>query len=144
MTTNIKTPKDAKEAIAMVTDSATKAVEDTKVAANTMVNIATKATEDSQAILVSNQKLFLDSFETWQKYNQTYLDFIIEAMQRTAEQTFAFQERLNKMAVETIKRSQALMVEEQETALEAAEAFQSQFRAASDRVSKTFSNISVN
>jgi hypothetical protein len=144
MTTNIKTPKDAKEAINMVADSATKAAEDTKVAVDTMVNIATKATEDSKAILVSNQKLFLDSFETWQKYNQTYLDFVIEAMQRLADQSFAFQERLNKMAVETIKRNQALMVEEQETTLEAVEAFQSQFRAASERFTKTFSNISVN
>ena len=137
MTAQYKTPKDAKEAINLVADGVNKATEETKAAVDTMMNNTVKAAEEGKAILASNQKLWQDSFETWQKYTQTYLDFVFEATQRTVEQTFAFQERLNGLAVDALKRGQALSVERQEIAFEAAQAMQAQVQATSERVAET-------
>jgi hypothetical protein len=74
----------------------------------------------------------------------TYLDFVFEATQRTVEQTFAFQERLNGLAVDALKGGQVLSVERQEIAFEATEALQAQVYATSERVAETFKNFSVN
>ena len=144
MTTQFKAPKDAKEALNLMTEGANKAAEETKAAVDTMMNNTAKAAEEGKAILASNQKLWQDGFETWQKYTQTYLDFVFEATQRTIEQTFAFQERLNGLAVDALKRGQALSVERQEIAFDAAEAMQAQVHATSERVAETFKTFSVN
>jgi hypothetical protein len=144
MTNQVKTPKDAKEAINMVAESANKVAEESKIVVDEMVNFTAKAAEDSQAILASNQKLFQNSLEVWQNYTQAYLEFVIKATQRTVEQSFAFRQSLDKIFVDSLKRNQTLLETEQGAAFDAVDAFQTQVKATSDRVAKSFNIPSLN
>lgn len=144
MTTQYKTPKDAKEAINLVAESASKAAEEAKFAVDELSNFVAKATEDSQTVLASNQKLFQNSFEVWQNYTQVYLEFILSATQRTVEQSFAFRENLDKLVVDSLKRNQALIEAEQDTTFDAFDAFEAQVKATSERVAKSFNIPSLN
>ena len=144
MTTQIKTPKDAKEAINLVAESANKATADAKIAVDEMVNVAAKAAENSQVILASNQKLLQDSFETWQKYTQAYVDFFLNATRQTVEQAFAFRESFDKIVVDSLKRNQALSEAEQGVAVDLVESFQTQYKATSEQAIKAFKTLSLN
>jgi hypothetical protein len=144
MTTQFKTPKDAKEAINLVAESATKAAEDAKFAVDELSNFVAKATEDNQAMLAFNQKLLQTGFEAWQNYTQAYLEFVLSAAQRTVEQSFAFREGLDKLVVDSFKRNQGLIQVEQGVAFDAFDAFESQFKATSKRVAKGFNIPSLN
>lgn len=118
MTSQFKTPKGTREAIHFVAESVNRAAEDAKFAVDELSNFVTKATDDNQALLAFNQKLLQNGFETWQNYTQVYLNFFLSATQRNVEQSFAFQEGLDKIVSDSFNRNQDLVEAKQGPALD--------------------------
>lgn len=144
MTTQFKAPKDAKEAINLVAESANRAAEDAKFAVDELSSFVAKASEDNQALLAYNQKLLQSGFETWQNYTQAYLDFVLGATQRSVDQAFAFRESMGKIVTNAFTRNQNLVEAEQSVAFETFDAFEAQVKAASERLAKSFNIPSLN
>lgn len=85
-----------------------------------------------------------NSFNQWQALAQAYTDFAVEATQQALKQSLATHERIGQVWAEGVKQAQALSAQEQEVALQVAEAWQSQAQEATRRIAKLFNVLSVN
>jgi hypothetical protein len=87
---------------------------------------------------MKNNDTLKNSLSQWQEYVQAYTDFVFDAAQQTLKASFALRERTDKLVSESIQQAQALAAQEQEIALQAAEAAQAQAQTAAQRVAKLF------
>ncbi len=139
MATEVKNGQVAADAMA---DAASKVTQEAKVVTDTLFEVSNKVAKEAQAVLDTQQKLLQDNFNVWQKYNQTYLDFVIGTTQQTFEDSLALRERLVNGVNGNWKKAQESQVAEQTSALEATEAFWAQAQAASERVFELFTPVS--
>ena len=136
MATSVKT-KNGNVGVETVAEIAAEA----QAAVDTMLETAAKVNENGLSLLNAQQKAIKDGFETWQKYNQSYFAFFIEATQKTFDQSLAFRRELDKVLEKNFKQAQEIFTSEQALALEAAEAVQAQFQAATERVNGMFAPV---
>jgi hypothetical protein len=141
MTTATKT-KNGQVAAEAMADVAGKVTQEAKVITDTLLDVTNKAAEETKSVLDAQQKMLQDSFATWQKYNQTYLDFVIGATQQTIKESLALRERVGKIAEGNWKKANELMAAEQTVTLETAEAYWTQAQATSERIVKLFTPVS--
>lgn len=109
-----------------------------KAAVETILETANKVNENGVSFLNAQQKIMKDSFTLWQKYNQTYFDFVIEATQKNFAQALNFRTELSKVTETNFKQAQEIFAKEQKLVLETAEASQAQVKAATERVNEMF------
>jgi hypothetical protein len=126
--------KGGKSATRTVVDVVSRASQQVKVLTDSSFEVISQACDETKAIVESQQKMLKEGFEMWQQYNQSYYDFILEALRRNSEQLFVFQENLGEIAESNLKRAQELILDEQSLALDAAEVFQAQTHATSAQV----------
>jgi phosphoserine phosphatase len=91
--------------------------------------------------MATNYEYLKDGFEMWQGYVGAYTDFVVEATQRTVEQSVASYERVHQVMADAVKKTQVLNAQGQEVALGAAEVFYAQAQSTSERVAKMVTRI---
>ena len=85
-----------------------------------------------------HQKMMESNLEMMRTYSQFYFDFIVKATQQYFDQSLAMRAQLSKAFEANIKRTHEVMSAEQELLMEAAEAFQAQSQAATERFIQLF------
>ncbi len=85
---------------------------------------------------MSNNDYLKNSFGLWQEYTKAYTDFVMEATKQNVQASLEMRERMDKVMVELVKQAQTLSAQEQEIALQAAEAMKEQAQATAERINK--------
>jgi len=83
---------------------------------------------------MSNSDYLKNSFGLWQEYTKAYTDFVMEATKQNVQASLEMRERMDKVMVELVKQAQTLSAQEQEIALQAAEAMKEQAQATAERI----------
>jgi hypothetical protein len=139
MSPKINNGQDTAKRIANVVSNVS---EETKAGVDSMLNMAAKTSEDSRAMWTANQELLKKNFALWQEYTQAYANFVVEATQQTLDQSLAFRESLDKTFGESLKKAQALSLEERQIALDTVKLSQSQARAVAEYAAEIFTTTS--
>lgn len=92
---------------------------------------------------MKTQDTLKNSLAAWQEYTQAYTDFVFNATDQALKSSFDLRERVDGVMAEALKQAQTLSAQEQDLALQAAESFQAQMLAASQRLAKLFSTPSA-
>ncbi len=141
MATATKAKNNGKVAAESMADVAGKVTQEAKAVTDTLFDVTSKAAKETKAVLDAQQKMLQDSFDMWQKHNQTYLDFVIGATQQSVEESLALHERVSQIAESNWKKADELVAAEQAVALETTEAFWARSQAASERIAKLFTPV---
>lgn len=84
---------------------------------------------------MANNNLF-NGLEMWQAATKAYTEMLVTSTRQNMDYAFALRQQYDEMALDLVKKSQALYAREQEIALEAAETLYTQTQNAAERVSK--------
>jgi hypothetical protein len=136
------TKTSGKETVNSAAEVAAQVTEETKAAMDVVMETTVKVAEDTKTLLATNQEVLENSFATWQEYNKTYTNFVLEATQQVLNESLAFRENLDKVMSDSFQKAQALSEQERRIALNAAELFQAQAQAASEYAGKMFTTAS--
>ena len=83
-------------------------------------------------------------FETWEKQAKSFADTMLETTRQGLQQTIAMSERMAELWLDAARKAQELSLKETEAALALAEDVQSQWKTASDRMTKMVKEFSAN
>ncbi len=129
----IKSSAAAAEAMVNLADAA---AQEARIVAETMLDSANSTAEKASAVMAVQQEVMHSNLKMWQQCNRAYFDFMIDASQRSLEQSLAWRERLAKIVEGNLKLTQERLVAEQVLALGTAETYQDQMRTAVERVAR--------
>ena len=105
---------------------------ETKAAVDSLLDMESKASENGRALLQGNQELLKRNIAFWHEFNQLYANLVVEATQGTVERMLAVRAALAKSTAANVKQAEALNKEERQIALDVAELYQAQAKAAAD------------
>ena len=87
---------------------------------------------------MSTNDYLKNSFNLWQEYAKAYTEFVVETTKQNVQTSLEMRQRMDEVMAELMKQAQTLNTQEQEIALQAAEALKAQAQATTERVNKLF------
>lgn len=136
------TRRNGTAAVDTMAEVANQASEDAKYVVDAILDATDKFSENGKSLIDLQQKLLQSGFGIWKEFVQTNVNFFTDVFQQSLDQTLAVRERVGVIVEYQLKEIHEITTSEQNLAFEAAEAFQAQTKASSERVAEMFIPVS--